>query len=122
MVDLPDARLRGHRRLPSALKPQVLSPGSDSMLVNGKWSDTWQPVQAKDAQGPLRAASSSLSQLGHAGRRAGADGEGGFAAEAGRYRLYVALICPWASRTLIARTLKGLESAMIAVTVVEPKF
>ena len=31
-----------------------------------------------------------------------ADGSSGFKAEAGRYHLYVALICPWASRTLIA--------------------
>ena len=42
-----------------------------------------------------------------------------FKAEAGRYHLYVALICPWASRTLIARKLKGLEEA-ISVSVVEP--
>ncbi len=40
-------------------------------------------------------------------------------AEAGRYHLYVALICPWASRTLIARKLKGLKDA-ISVSVVEP--
>jgi putative glutathione S-transferase len=50
---------------------------------------------------------------------AGPTGSGGFAAEAGRYHLYVALICPWASRTLIARKLKGLEE-VISVSVVEP--
>ena len=49
----------------------------------------------------------------------GPTGEGGFKAEAGRYRLYVALICPWASRTLIARSLKGLED-LIPVTVLNP--
>lgn len=37
-------------------------------------------------------------------------------AEAGRGRLYVTLICPWAGRTLIARSLKGLKAA-IPVTV-----
>ncbi|MEO5613580.1 MAG: glutathione S-transferase C-terminal domain-containing protein, partial [Cypionkella sp.] len=47
------------------------------------------------------------------------DGASGFKAESGRYHLYVALICPWASRTLIARKLKRLESA-ITVSVVEP--
>ena len=51
--------------------------------------------------------------------RPGPTGTGGFRAEAGRYRLYVALICPWASRTLIARKLKALED-LVAVTVVNP--
>ncbi|KAK1759297.1 hypothetical protein QBC47DRAFT_292885 [Echria macrotheca] len=32
-----------------------------------------------------------------------------FPAEKGRYHLYVSYACPWASRTLIARKLKGLE-------------
>ena len=41
----------------------------------------------------------------------------GFAAEAGRYHLYVSLACPWAHRTLILRKLKGLES-LIDVSVV----
>lgn len=52
--------------------------------------------------------------------RAGPTGESGFAAEAGRYHLYVSLACPWAHRTLIFRTLKGLED-MITVSVVSPK-
>ncbi|MCE1235129.1 MAG: glutathione S-transferase family protein [Hyphomicrobiales bacterium] len=41
-------------------------------------------------------------------------------AEAGRYRLYVAKICPWASRTLIWRALEGLEEA-ISVVVANPE-
>jgi glutathionyl-hydroquinone reductase len=32
-----------------------------------------------------------------------------FAPEAGRYHLYVSYACPWATRTLIARKMKGLE-------------
>jgi len=39
----------------------------------------------------------------------GATGDGGFKAETGRYHLYVAGACPWAHRTRIFRTLKGLE-------------
>src|SRR5699024_4264083 len=49
----------------------------------------------------------------------GPTGEGGFAAERGRYHLYVSLACPWAHRVLIARSLKGLED-WIAVSVVSP--
>jgi glutathionyl-hydroquinone reductase len=49
--------------------------------------------------------------------RAGPSGEGGFAAEVGRYHLYVSLACPWAHRTVIFRKLKQLES-VIAMSVV----
>lgn len=48
-----------------------------------------------------------------------ADGSSGFRAEAQRYHLYVSLACPWAHRTLILRTLKGLEDA-ITVSIVDP--
>jgi putative glutathione S-transferase len=47
---------------------------------------------------------------------AGPSGGGGFKAEADRYHLYVSLACPWASRTLILRALKGLET-MIGLSV-----
>ena len=48
-----------------------------------------------------------------------ADGSSGFKAEAGRYHLYVCLACPWAHRTLIMRSLKGLEAA-IGLSIVAP--
>jgi putative glutathione S-transferase len=48
-----------------------------------------------------------------------ADGSTSYPATAGRYHLYVSLACPWASRTIIFRKLKGLESA-IGMTVVDP--
>ncbi|WP_417728848.1 glutathione S-transferase family protein [Roseovarius sp.] len=89
------------------------------MLVDGKWMEKWQPVQKADERGRfVRQVSSFRSWITPDGRP-GPTGEGGFEAEPGRYRLYVALICPWASRTLIARKLKGLEE-MIEVTVVNP--
>ena len=50
---------------------------------------------------------------------AGPTGEAGFKAEANRYHLYVSLACPWACRTLIMRSIKGLED-MISVSVVNP--
>jgi glutathionyl-hydroquinone reductase len=89
------------------------------MLVNGKWTADWQPVQAKDAKGGFVRQTSSFRHWITPDGSPGPTGEGGFKAEAGRYHLYVALICPWASRTLIARKLKGLEKA-ISVSVVEP--
>ena len=84
------------------------------MLVDGKWSADWHPIQSKDGKGGFVRQD---SQFRHFVTPAG---EGGFKAEAGRYHLYVALICPWASRTLAARKLKGLEEA-ISVSVVEPE-
>jgi putative glutathione S-transferase len=51
--------------------------------------------------------------------RVTADGSSGFRAEPGRYHLYVSLACPWAHRTLILRTLKGLEDS-ISVSIVDP--
>ncbi|MCB2126516.1 MAG: glutathione S-transferase C-terminal domain-containing protein [Rhodobacteraceae bacterium] len=89
------------------------------MLVRGKWTEKWQPVQAKDEKGGFVRQTSSFRNWVTADGTAGPTGTGGFPAEAGRYRLYVALICPWASRTLIARALMGLEGA-VPVTVVEP--
>ena len=47
------------------------------------------------------------------------DGSTPYPAVTGRYHLYVSLACPWASRTVIFRKLKGLEEA-IGVTVVDP--
>lgn len=89
------------------------------MLINGKWTEDWQPVQAKDAKGGFVRQVSSFRNWVTPDGSAGPTGDGGFAAEAGRYHLYVALICPWASRTLIARKLKKLED-VVSVSVVEP--
>jgi len=84
------------------------------MLVNGKWSAEWHPVQATDQQGGFVRQTSSFRHW------ISADGSSAFAAEPDRYHLYVALICPWASRTLLARSLKGLDK-VISVSVVEPQ-
>jgi putative glutathione S-transferase len=47
------------------------------------------------------------------------DGSSPYAAAADRYHLYVSLACPWASRTVILRKLRGLEEA-IGMTIVDP--
>ena len=83
------------------------------MLVNGKWQQNWHPVQAKDEKGGFVRQQSSFRD------RIGRENNSRFPAQAGRYHLYVAAICPWANRTLIARKLKGLEK-LISISVVEP--
>lgn len=90
------------------------------MLVEGKWMSAWHPVQAKDEKGGfVRQVSSFRSWVTKDGRP-GPTGQGGFRAERGRYVLYAALICPWASRVLAARKLKRLED-VIDVILVEPE-
>jgi putative glutathione S-transferase len=86
------------------------------MLVNGQWQAKWDPVQSKDSQGRFIRQSSAF--------REGIDKETVLAMQSGayvepRYQLYVAYICPWATRTLIARSLLGLQKH-IGVSVVEP--
>jgi glutathionyl-hydroquinone reductase len=90
-----------------------------TMLMNGKWTADWHPVQAKDEKGGLVRQTSSFRNWVTPDGSAGPTGKGGFPAEVGRYHLYVALTCPWASRALIGRRLKNLEDA-ISVSVVEP--
>jgi putative glutathione S-transferase len=89
------------------------------MLVEGKWTEEWKPVQKTDEKGGFVRQVSSFRNWVTPDGAAGPTGAAGFAAEAGRYHLYVALICPWASRTLIARKLKGLED-VVSLSVVEP--
>lgn len=89
------------------------------MLVDGKWTADWKPVEKTDEKGGFVRQTSSFRNWVTPDGKAGPTGEAGFAAEAGRYHLYVALICPWASRTLIGRKLKGLED-VISLSIVEP--
>ena len=89
------------------------------MLVDGKWTADWQPVQATDEKGGFVRQTSTFRNWVTPDGAPGPTGEGGFAAAPGRYHLYVALICPWASRTLIGRALKGLEE-VVSVCVTEP--
>jgi putative glutathione S-transferase len=47
------------------------------------------------------------------------DGSTPYPAAPDRYHLYISLACPWASRTVIFRKLKGLEE-VIGMTIVDP--
>ena len=87
------------------------------LLVDGKWVDQWYDTESTG--GRFVRSESQLRNWITSDGSPGPSGEGGFAAEPGRYHLYVSLACPWAHRTLIMRRLKGLED-MIGVSVVNP--
>lgn len=89
------------------------------MLIHGKWTENWHPVQSTDEKGGFVRQTSSFRHWVTVDGTAGPTGQSGFKAESNRYHLYVALICPWACRTLIARQLKGLEH-VISISIVEP--
>jgi putative glutathione S-transferase len=79
-------------------------------LVNGKWVDTM--PAAEEIEGGRFVRKDSIFR-----GRIAPDSE--FPPEAGRYRLWVSLSCPWASRTLAFRALKGLEQ-IVPVSVALP--
>jgi putative glutathione S-transferase len=89
------------------------------MLVDGRWNGAWQPVQATDGKGGFVRQISSFRDWVTPDGAAGPTGKSGFRAETGRYHLYAALGCPWATRVLIARKLKGLED-VVSTAIVEP--
>nr|WP_067289643.1 glutathione S-transferase family protein [Marinobacterium profundum] len=78
------------------------------LLVNGQWHD--QGYDTKSQKGAFVRDESRFRNW---------IGEGNFKAEAGRYHLYVSLACPWAHRTLIGRSIKGLQD-IISVSCVHP--
>ena len=86
-------------------------------LIDGNWHKEDVVPQSKD--GSFQRKPSVWRNWITADGAAGPSGEGGFPAASGRYHLYVSYACPWAHRTLIFRTLKGLEPH-IGVSVVHP--
>lgn len=86
-------------------------------LRKGKWVDQWYDTAATG--GSFKRQESRFRHWITESGDAGITGSGGFAAEKGRYHLYVSYACPWAHRTLIFLALKGLND-YISVSVVDP--
>ena len=87
------------------------------LLIDGVWHDVW--YDTKTTGGDFQRAAAQFRNWITADGAPGPAGRGGFTPDSGRYHLYVSLACPWAHRTLIFRTLKGL-APHIGVSVVHP--
>ena len=86
-------------------------------LLEGQWHNQW--YDTKKSKGEFVRKESQFRNWITPDGQPGPTGEGGFAAESGRYHLYVSYACPWAHRTLIFRYLKKLENH-ISISVVHP--
>ncbi|KRA82939.1 glutathione S-transferase family protein [Altererythrobacter sp. Root672] len=86
-----------------------------AQLVDGKWMDTLPAAEEIGADGRFRRIDSPLREW------ISVDPAAEFPAEAGRYHLWVAAVCPWAARTTAFRVLKGLEQ-VITVSFARPGF
>ena len=87
-------------------------------LVDGVWKDEWYDTDSTG--GEFKRDTSKFRNWVTSDGATGPTGDGGFAAESGRYHLYVSHACPWAHRTMIFRALKGLQDH-IEVSVVHPE-
>jgi putative glutathione S-transferase len=87
------------------------------LLVNG----AWQEDISRTKEGRFIRPTSIFRNFVTRDGSPGPSGQGGFAAETGRYHLYISLACPWAHRTLIFRALKKLEP-VISVSITEPLY
>ncbi|MFV1601685.1 MULTISPECIES: glutathione S-transferase family protein [unclassified Phaeobacter] len=87
------------------------------LLIDGVWHDQW--YDTASTGGAFKRSQAQFRNWITKDGLAGPTGKGGFAAESGRYHLYVSLACPWAHRALIFRQLKGLADH-VSVSVVHP--
>jgi putative glutathione S-transferase len=85
------------------------------IMIDGVWHATEPKSDVKD--GAFKRPETSFRNWITVDGSAGPTGKGGFAAEHGRYHLYISHACPWAHRAMIFRALKGLQD-VISVSVV----
>ena len=87
------------------------------LLIDGHWSSAW--YDTSKSEGQFVRDTARYRNWITADGSAGPSGKSGFAAESGRYHLYLSYACPWAHRTLIFMHLKGLDSH-IGISSVHP--
>ncbi|MGJ3250791.1 MAG: glutathione S-transferase family protein [Elainellaceae cyanobacterium] len=79
-------------------------------LIDGTWTTEW---TERDDSGQFK----RMPTLFH--NWITTDGSSGFRAEPDRYHLYVSLGCPWAHRTVLLRSLKGLQDG-VSLSIFDP--
>lgn len=86
-------------------------------LIDGNWVSDWYDTQSTGGKF-VRPDSQFRNWITPDGG-AGPTGNAGFAAQSGRYHLYVCYACPWAHRALVFRNLKELQNH-ISISAVHP--
>ncbi len=77
-----------------------------AQLYKGNWVDSVPGAEEVGKDGRFRRVDTAFHDV------ISPDPDAKFPAEAGRYHLWAAYVCPWASRTLAFRVLKGLENVI----------
>lgn len=87
-------------------------------LIKGQWDNS--PLIINDkTKGEYNRQAAQLRNWITPHGDPGPSGKGGFAAESGRYHLYISYACPWSHRAVIFRQLKSLNDH-ISMSVVHP--
>jgi glutathionyl-hydroquinone reductase len=87
-------------------------------LISGEWTTEWYDTESTGGEF-VREDAGFRDWITLDGTGA-PNGRRGFPAEAGRFHLYVSYACPWASRALVFRKLKGLED-IVGLSVTDPE-
>ncbi|MDO9417496.1 glutathione S-transferase family protein [Pararhizobium sp.] len=87
-------------------------------LINGKW-ETGDVAASEMKNGAFHREPTVFRSWITPDGSPGPDGQPALPAEAGRYKLFISYLCPWASRTVAFRNLKGLQD-VIGLSVAGP--
>ena len=98
-------------------KGKSLPPKLIIKLGKFVWTTLWHMMMSKLA--PRNQSGEYIRPTSQFRSFVGKEEENPYQAATGRYHLYVGMSCPWAHRTLVVRSLKGLEE-VISVSLVFP--